>query len=167
MLEAALRVIAIVSIGDSSALLLYGKREIEYLFGEISPMNASDLLWRTEWFVSAVSNLIVLGITIESYGRRPRRSVKLIAAGAAAAFLYGTLSWIAETPSRTFWGFLSLVNISAGLLWIAGLYLLLADINRVEATGAEPGAAPNGGPVASTDNSNASDGPPSVSSTLR
>jgi len=123
-------------------------------------MNASELLWRTEWFVSAVSNLIVLGITIESYRRRPRRSIMLIAIGAAAAFLYVALSWIAETTSPVFWGLVSLVNITAGLLWIAGLYLLLAEITRIEETGAEPGAAPNGGPAASVDDSNDAAGPP-------
>jgi hypothetical protein len=126
-------------------------------------MNASDLLWRSEWFVSAVSNLIVLGITIESNRRRRRRSVMLIAIGAAVAFLYLALSWILEATSAVFWSLLSLANTSAALLWIAGMYLLLAEISRIEGAGAEPGAAPNSGPAASVDNANAPGGPPSVS----
>lgn len=126
-------------------------------------MNASDLLWRTEWFVSAVSSLIVLGITIGSYRRRPRRSVMLIAIGSAAGFVYVALSWIAETTSPAFWGFISLVNIGAGVLWIAGVYLLLDEIARIEATGAEPGAPPNGGPAEPVGGSDVTGGPRSVS----
>jgi peptidoglycan/LPS O-acetylase OafA/YrhL len=126
-------------------------------------MNATDFLWRSEWVVLAVSNLIVLGITIDSYRRRPRRSVLLIAVGAAVGFAYVAMSWMAETTSPFFWGLMSLVNISAGVLWIAGVYLLLAEISRVEGAGAEPGAPPNGGPAVPVDNSNAPGGPPSVS----
>jgi hypothetical protein len=125
-------------------------------------MNASDLLWRSEWFVSAVSNLIVLGITFDSYRRRPRRSVMLIAIGAAAGFSYVALSWIAGATSPVFWGMMSLVNISSGVLWIAGMYLLLAEITRNDGTSAEPGAS-NGGAAAPVENSNASGGPPMVS----
>jgi hypothetical protein len=126
-------------------------------------MNASDLLWRSEWFVSAVSSLIVLGITVESYRRRPRRSVMLIAIGAAVGFLYVAVSWMAETTSPVFWSLLSVANIGAALLWIAGVYLLLAEIGRIDEARAEPGAAPNGGPAASVDSSSAPGGPPSVS----
>ena len=132
-------------------------------FGEIPPMNASELLWRSEWFVSAISNLLVLGITIESYRRRPRRSVMLIAIGGAVGFLYVIVSWIVETRSPVVWSLLSLANIGAALFWIAGIYLLLAEIGRIDGTRAELGAAPNGGPAASVDDPNAPGGPPSVS----
>jgi hypothetical protein len=126
-------------------------------------MSASDLLWRSEWFVSAVSSLIVLGITIESYRRRPRRSVMLIAIGAAVSFLYVTLSWIVETTSPVFWSLLSLANIGAALLWIAGIYRLLAEIRRIDEPRAESGAAPNGGPATPSAKSGVAEGPPSGS----
>jgi hypothetical protein len=81
------------------------------------------------------------------YLRRPRRSVVLIAVGAALGFAYVAISWMAKTTSPVFWGLMSLANISAGVLWIAGLYLLLVEINRIEGAGTEPGAPVNA-PVA-------------------
>ena len=128
-----------------------------------APRNASDLLWRSEWFVSAVSSLVVPGITVESYRRRPRRSILLIAIGSATASSYGVLSWMAETTSPVFWGLMSLVNIGAGVFWLVGVYLLLSEIGRIDGTRAEPGAPPNAGPAVPVDNPNGPGGPPSVS----
>ena len=129
-------------------------------------MTTSDLVWRSEWAVTAISNLIVLGIAIESYRRCRRRSVMLIAIGAAVGFLYIVLSWMAQTTSELFWNVMSLANILGALFWIAGVYLLLTEVSRGDKAGAEPcrtPAPPNGGPAASVDNPNAPGGPPSVS----
>ena len=87
----------------------------------------------------------------------------LIAVGAAVGFVYVALSWIAETTSPVFWSVMSLANIGAGLLWITGVYLLLAEISRVEGTRAEPCATPNGGPATPLGDSGVTEGPPSVS----
>jgi peptidoglycan/LPS O-acetylase OafA/YrhL len=132
-------------------------------FGEVDYMTTSDLLWRSDWFVAAVSNLIVLGISIASYRQRPRRSVMLIAIAASSGFLYMLVSWVAGTQSPVFWNFLSIVNIGGAVLWVAGMFLLLRELSQPEMGRAGPTTPPNGGPTASVDNSNASGGPPSVS----
>lgn len=97
-------------------------------------MNASDLLWRSEWFASAASNLIVLGLCIGSYRQRPRRSVLLIALGAGVAFVCVAAQWIAETPSKGFWALLSVANIGASAVSVAGMYRLLAEISGWSST---------------------------------
>lgn len=87
----------------------------------------------------------------------------LKAVGSAVGFLYVALSWMTETTSPVLWNLLSLANIGAALLWIAGIYLLLAEIGRIDGARAETSATPNAGPAASVDNTGAPVGPPSVS----
>lgn len=106
-------------------------------------MSTSDLVWRSEWAVTAIANLIVLGITIESYRRCRRRSVALIATSAAVGFICILTSWMAQTNSEVFWNVISVTNILTALLWIFGLYLLLAEVHRSAGATAEPSARPN------------------------
>jgi peptidoglycan/LPS O-acetylase OafA/YrhL len=124
---------------------------------EVDHMTTSDLVWRSDWFVAAVSNLIVLGIAIESYRHRPRWSVMLIAIAAATGFFYMLVSWVAETQSPVFWNLLSVVNIAGALLWVAGMYLLLRELSRPTGA-AEPSDPPHDGPATSVDNSDAPGG---------
>jgi hypothetical protein len=129
---------------EPGSICRYAQRKFD--IDERALMNAGELLWRTEWFSVAAADLIVLGITIASYRRRPRRSVMLIALGAASAFICIVVRCIAGTTSPMFWGLMSLVSISADVFWVAGVYLLLAELTRLDGTCPGPGAPPTGGP---------------------
>lgn len=124
-------------------------------------MSSSDLVWRSEWAVTAMSNLIVLGFTIEFYRRYRKRSVLLIAISAGIGFLNIVISWMAKTESAIFWNVMSLTNILSALLWIIGLCLLLGDAARSALLATNSTAPPDDGSGSADGNSPRAKGPTS------
>jgi peptidoglycan/LPS O-acetylase OafA/YrhL len=103
---------------------------------------------RTESFAAVVTDLVMIGLLVEAYRRRARRSLLLLALTCALWFTYTVLGWIAQTESPVFWGFLRLVGIGGSALWLAGMYRLLADLRRLDERDPAGSAAARAGEAA-------------------
>jgi hypothetical protein len=127
-------------------------------------MTPPDFTEKFVGFVWVFANLLVCAFASQLYQRTSRRSALLLAVAAALGAIHSLLPWIRPTSSS--WGYWYLINfmnlVDAGL-WLVGSWLLFREFGDLYRKFAQPNAAPNGGPAASVDKSNAPGGPPSVS----
>jgi len=93
-------------------------------------MTLEDFFLRLEHVAAAVGGLIVFGLAIQSYLRRRRRSVLLIAISGALGATLAFLNWVSETSSPTFWNFTSLCYVLDMTLWVIGCGLLLRELQK-------------------------------------
>lgn len=95
-------------------------------------MTLDYIIPRLLGWLTFVANAVVLGAAIQFYQRRARRSVLLIAISAGLAALVAVVSWMAETPSPTFWHLIDLAIALDLVLWTIGVFLLFREFSKHE-----------------------------------
>jgi hypothetical protein len=127
-------------------------------------MSIPDIVDRFVEFSYFLSNILVFGFATVAYQKSRKRGFLMIAVSAAiAAVLAVASSMRADKPSWAFWSFHTVATICDLYLYVVGFWLLSRDYLALPTRSAQPDAAPNGGQVAPSANSDVTGGPPSVS----
>ncbi|NJN05469.1 MAG: alpha/beta hydrolase [Rhodobacteraceae bacterium] len=91
-----------------------------------------DLIPRLAGWLTFLANVIVCVSATQLYLRQNRRSILLIAVSAGLGAALGVVSWMAETPSPSFWRLIELGGILDVALWTVGVCSLFREISTAE-----------------------------------
>jgi hypothetical protein len=127
-------------------------------------MTLPEFLYRFDGFANFLVNALICVITAKLYHGTRKRCLLLVSIGSGVGAFLVVLPELQDGgQSSVAWYFEMTLRIACSVVWLIGCLLLFRDYSDLIRGTAQLGAAPNGGPATQVDNSNVTEGPPSVS----